>query len=226
MLFPLFIGALLVGVWLLRAQLWQLFSSPENVRNWVAEWGASATLVFIGMQIVQVVVFIIPGEVVQIGGGYLFGVVLGTLWSLIGICAGSLVNWSVGRLLGLPFVAGLFGARSAVRFRRVIDSPNGRVGFLLFFLIPGIPKDILGYVAGAGRMPVLLFLLISAGGRLPALVGSTIIGAAAATRRWTLAIVLLSVATLLFAMGVIYREKLLEWVRRRTTRRAQIGDSK
>ena len=66
-------------------EIWSVFESVDSIRNWVDSWGILAPVLFVFLQIVQVVIFIIPGEVVQIAGGYLYGVWAGLAYSIIGI---------------------------------------------------------------------------------------------------------------------------------------------
>ena len=191
-----------------RRQLWSIFKSPEDLRAWVASFGVAGPAVFVGLQAAQVVVFVIPGEVPQVAGGYLFGTWIGTLLSLGGIAVGSTGAFFLARVLGVPFVRLLFEARRIERIRAVADSRRARVVFFLLFLIPGIPKDILCYAAGLSRMRYVDFLWLSMAGRLPGILGSAIIGNAAAQKRWLLALCVFGGSVLLFAAGYLLRERI------------------
>jgi uncharacterized membrane protein YdjX (TVP38/TMEM64 family) len=195
-----------------RRELWQLFSSTEGLRTWVATTGALAPLVFVAVQALQVVVFIIPGEVPQIAGGYLFGPWLGSLLSIVGILAGSAIDFYLARLAGTPFVRALFPGDQVDRLGRLLGSRGARVAFFLLFLIPGIPKDILCYVAGLSPMRFPFFVGASTIGRLPGIVGSAFIGDAAAARRWPLVIGLGVASVVLFVAGWLLRESIQRWI--------------
>ncbi len=220
--FPLLLAAIAVPVVIWRRELWQLFSSTEGLREWVATTGALAPLVFVAVQALQVVVFVIPGEVPQIAGGYLFGPWLGSLLSVAGILAGSAIDFYLARLAGTPFVRALFAGDQVDRLGRLLGSRGARVAFFLLFLIPGIPKDILCYVAGLSPMRFPFFVAASTVGRLPGIVGSALIGDAAAARRWPLVIGLGAGAVALFVAGWLLREPIQRWIegvaeRRRAT---------
>lgn len=77
--------------------------------------GIIGPLVFVGLQILQVIVWIIPGEVPQIAGGFLFGVPIGICLSLGGITVGSSISFLVSRILGVPFVRALFSEQQVQR---------------------------------------------------------------------------------------------------------------
>lgn len=206
--FPLLIIALVLVVVIFREQVWAVFSSSEAIRDTVQGWGAAAPLAFIGLQIIQVVVFIIPGEVPQIAGGYLFGLLWGTLYSIAGILIGSAINFFLARALGVPFVKSLFRDSQLEKFDKITSSSRAQIAFFLLFVIPGIPKDILCYVAGLSSMRFYGFLLVSMVGRLPGIIGSAGMGDAAAANRWLLAGIIMGVATILFVLGLIFRERI------------------
>ncbi len=212
--FPLLIAATLVVVLIFREEIWQVFSSSENIRNAVEGWGIAAPLAFIGLQIIQVVIFVIPGEVPQIAGGYLFGMWWGTLYSVIGILIGSSFNFLLARLFGVPFVSTLFKEERLKKFDAISRSPRAQIAFFLLFVIPGIPKDVLCYVAGLSPMRYLAFVVVSMVGRLPGIVGSAGMGGAAAANKWVAAGIIFGVASVLFVLGVIFRERLQGFVER------------
>lgn len=205
--FPLFIAATIVVVIVFRKSLWEIFSSPEKIQQTIDNWGIKAPLTFILLQFVQVVIFVIPGEIIQIAGGYLFGLWQGIFLSVIGIALGSAFNFYLARLLGVPFVKHLFKDEQRLKFEAISHSARAQIAFFLLFVIPGIPKDVLCYVAGLSPLKFGAFLLISAIGRLPGIIGSAAMGEAAAMQRWILAIGILVGATILFVLGLIFKEK-------------------
>jgi uncharacterized membrane protein YdjX (TVP38/TMEM64 family) len=206
--FPFLFLVLLVLTVVFWRELWTLFGSPQALREWIRGTGVVAPLVFVAVQALQVVFFFIPGEIPQVAGGYMFGLWTGTGLSLTGITLGATFNFVIARLLGVPFVNVLFSAEKVERARRITGSPKARLSFFLFFLIPGIPKDILCYMAGLSVMKLHIFLLFSTLGRIPGIVGSALIGDAAADRRWILAGTIFFVAAVLFVLGFLFREKI------------------
>jgi uncharacterized membrane protein YdjX (TVP38/TMEM64 family) len=207
--FPLFFITLIILFWVFRSELMGFFDDREGLRAWVLGWGSAGFLAFILVQAFQVVLFMVPGEVVQVAGGWIFGLWQGSLISIAGIGLGSLVNFSAGRLLGRPFVVSLFGEAKVGEMEGVAQSGKAAAGFFLLFVIPGIPKDILCYIAGITRLRFGTFLAISLVGRLPGIIGSSWMGAAAQEGDWTLALIILGFATLLFVIGLMNREKII-----------------
>jgi uncharacterized membrane protein YdjX (TVP38/TMEM64 family) len=157
----------------------------------------------------------LPGEIVQVAGGYIFGFWPGSLLSLAGITLGSLFNFYVGRLLGRPFVEAVFKKERIESLERISGSPRGAAGFFLFFLVPGIPKDSLCYVAGMTRLGLPLFMAISMGGRLPGILGSSFMGSATHDGSYTAALVVLGLASLLFLAGLVWKDKIAALIEKR-----------
>ena len=211
--FPLLFVVIFAFAYLFKEPLWEIFSSPEGLKQWISG-RRLASVIFVLLQLLQVVVFIIPGEVPQIAGGYLFGMWEGLFLSLAGIVLGSAISFYLARFLGVPFVKAIFKPAQVEKTEKLISSARSKLAFFLLFLIPGIPKDILCYVAGLSNIKFYQFLIISTFGRLPGIVGSVMMGDAAAGKRWLFAGVVFTIAVILFFLGFIFRERIEVWVER------------
>ncbi len=210
--FPLFLAAVLILVYVFRDRLITVFNNRDAARAWVQSKGAWGMFAYIGLEILQVMLFIIPGEVVQVVGGYIYGTWLGTLLSIVGILIGSLFNFWIGRLLGRPFVEAVFKKEKLEKIEQLTSSGRQAAGFFLLFAIPGIPKDALCYFAGMTHFSLPLFMLVSTVGRLPGIFGSSIMGSAAGRGSYTLALVLLAVAMVVFFVGLVFRDQIQAWL--------------
>lgn len=208
--FPLFILGILALAVIYREPIGGVLGSEERLEEAIASTGVGAPVVLVLVQILQVVIFIIPGEVVQIAAGYLFGVFGGAGLSVAGILVGSAVNFGVGRWLGRPFIASVTREATLKRIDDIVGRRGARIGFFLLFVIPGIPKDVLCYVAGSAGavMTFPVFLLYSMIGRLPGILGSAVIGATAAEGNVVVAAALLGTAVVLLVLGVSFQRQL------------------
>jgi uncharacterized membrane protein YdjX (TVP38/TMEM64 family) len=185
-----------------------LVSEPDELKEFLASYGVKGVLVFILIQILQVVIAAIPGEPVQIAGGYIYGVLLGTVYSLVGIIAGYCIVFAITRVLGYELVKLVVPAKQYDRFKTLMENHKSDTVIFLLFLIPGIPKDILVYIAGLSPIkPVRFFILITIA-RFPALLGSSFIGAYLQKENYIAAIILGVGAAVLFAVGLIFRERI------------------
>lgn len=208
------LGLVLSFVLLWGAELWALLRDEERLRATITEIGPLGPLVFIGLQFLQVVIFVIPGEVVQIAGGYIYGPWLGSIYSLTGIGLGSAAAFFIARTLGRPFVEALIREETVARLDGTISQGGGLAALFLLFLLPGVPKDALCYVSGLSAIPFLLFFLVSLLGRLPALILSVIFGSKLASREWEI-VIAIAVATIAFlALGYLFRARLRGWQER------------
>ena len=192
-----------------RLELRLLYSSPYALRGYMEGWGVYGPLLFMGLQVLQVIVFIIPGEFTQFAGGYFFGFWHGLFYSLVGITLGSTFNFFVARVLGKPFILRIFGKERVERFVQFMESTQAKGVVLVLFILPGFPKDFLCYVVGLTRYGLPYFLLLSTLGRLPGLLMSSYLGDAAALQAWKEAIIALGIGAVLFALGMWGRRKFL-----------------
>ncbi len=169
----------------------------------VADNPIAGRLIYVGVQILQVFIAFIPGEVVEIAGGLAFGAIEGMLLSLLGVAIGSSVIFMLTKTLGMRFVE-LFVSREKINELRFIR--NGRnLEWLVFyvFFIPGTPKDLLTYVVGLTRMKLVPFLLISLLARVPSVLSSTWGGDAIMNGQYTKAIIIFGVALVFSVIGLL-----------------------
>jgi uncharacterized membrane protein YdjX (TVP38/TMEM64 family) len=190
------------------SDLGNIEQSAAKVKQWINSWGFLAPLIFILFQILQVVIFIIPGEVPEVAGGWLFGFWGGIFFSTVGIAIGSAVNFYLARFLGLAFVQKILPHKSLEKMQKLISGAKSALIYFIIFLIPGIPKDVIAYVAGLSKIRFWLFILISSGGRLLGLILSVIIGVALADGNWLLVVITAIIGIVLIIIGIIYRQKL------------------
>jgi uncharacterized membrane protein YdjX (TVP38/TMEM64 family) len=169
------------GIWLFTSgylQVWwsrlsETFQSKEHLRSYVRSWGSWAPLAFICIQALQVVMAPIPGELTGVAGGFIFGAWKGTIFSTIGLTAGSAVAFLAARIVGQPLVKLVMSEETLHKFEHLTRGPRAWATLFLF-VIPGFPKDILSYLLGLSPMRFLIFMPVCAVGRLP---GTILLGA-------------------------------------------------
>jgi len=182
--------------------LWDVLTDQERFETWIASYGVYAAVVFVAAQFVQVVIFFIPGEVTQVAGGYIFGAWLGLVLSYLGITLGSLTAFLMARLFEHGATDRLVARQTLRQFDRLVYGKSGCWPMFILFVIPGIPKDLLCYIAGLTPMPVGTFLVISIIGRFPGVFLSSLFGNGLAERSWT--VVGLSTGITLGLLGFVY----------------------
>ena len=81
--------------WFVGRPMIQFVSDPQQFRDWVNDSGLWGRIAFILMTVFQVVIAFVPGEPFEIGAGYAFGAVEGTILCVIGITLGSLLVFAL-----------------------------------------------------------------------------------------------------------------------------------
>ena len=177
-------------------------SDPDKFRDWVEGHGVWGMLAYMGMVAVQVLAALIPGEPLEIAGGYAFGAVKGTLLCLLAASLGSAAVICLVRRYGLRLVEVFFPKKKIQSLRFLRSSPKRTLLFLLIFMLPGTPKDLLCYYAGLTdiRLPVLL--IICSLGRFPSIVTSTAGGDALGEESYLFAVIIFAATFVLSALGL------------------------
>ncbi len=150
--------------------------SMKDAKEFLLAQGNSAIIAYLAIQILQVIISIIPGNILQMAAGYIFGFRIGFLTSVIGVTLGSMITFYLGRFLGQDAMKMMFGE---LRFAKFMEKCNSKRGFIVLFilnLIPGGPKDLLCYVAGVSNMRFGVFVTVVMSARIPALCASILFG--------------------------------------------------
>lgn len=131
----------------------------ENVRTLVGENKFLSVLIFILMQILQIVIFIIPGDIINATGGFLFNIVWGSILSFIGVIIGSIIVFYISRFLGYGFINKFVKKEKLDKIVSFFESNTGFISLFIFCNLPFVPKDVLMY--GAGLTPLKPFKTLS-----------------------------------------------------------------
>ncbi len=145
----------------------------ERVTESVREAGPAGFLILLGIQFVQVVVAFIPGEVVQVAAGLIYGPWLGALIILLGCVISSSVVFLLVHRLGAPFVQAMVPEKYMAKLDAFENSPKLNTIVFVLFLIPGLPKDVFTYLVPLTRMQMHTFIILSNVARIPGIVIST-----------------------------------------------------
>ncbi|HYW21129.1 MAG TPA: TVP38/TMEM64 family protein [Nodularia sp. (in: cyanobacteria)] len=136
--------------------------SLRNALQWIDRLGAVGALAFILLYIVATVAFL-PGSILTLGAGVVFGVVMGSLYVFIGATIGATAAFLVGRYLARGWVAQKIAANQKFR---AIDEAVGKEGLkivLLTRLSPIFPFNLLNYAYGVTQVSLKDYFLGSVG---------------------------------------------------------------
>jgi uncharacterized membrane protein YdjX (TVP38/TMEM64 family) len=219
-------GALLLGLIVLPASLWSeawrrlaLLTDRQWIRTTLDSYGWAAPIVFIAIQIGQVVAAPIPGEATGFIGGYLFGTLKGFLYSSISLGIGSLINFGIGRFLGRRFVRRLIPEEKFKRIDRMVNR-QGVIAVFMMYIIPGFPKDYLSLILGMTTLPLKVFAVLAFFGRMPGTLVLSLKGASLYDKNNTLLAVIAAICLVLALLAYRYREPLYRWVEKMNPPRA------
>ena len=136
------------------------FSSPKVIVKKVEKFGALGPMIFIFLQIVQVVLPIIPGGASCLAGVLLFGSVLGFIYNYIGMIIGSTIVFLLARKYEIRFVKKICDETTVDKYVGYIRKKKFEKIFIICILLPGFPDDLLCYVAGVSKLTLKKFLII------------------------------------------------------------------
>ena len=192
--------------WFVGRPMIRFAKQPELFRQWVEQRGIWGKAAFVGMVFLQVLVAIIPGEPLELAGGYAFGAFWGTLLCLIGAVLGSVAVFAFVRRFGQPLVEVFFSKEKLDSLRFLRSSPKRDALMWLVFTVPGTPKDLLCYFAGLTDLSWGKWLLIATIGRIPSIITSTVGGSAVNEQKYLFAVIVFAVTLLISGIGLlIYR---------------------
>ena len=183
--------------------------STEELRSFLDSYGWKGYLILLGLQCLQVFIALIPGEVVELGAGYAYGALEGTLICLVGVAISSALIFLLVKKVGVTLVE-TFVPREKIQQLRFINSERKlkRVVFLLFF-IPGTPKDLLTYFVGLTDIKLGTFLAISLIARIPSVVSSTFGGHLLGVGEYWDAVILYGVTGVVSLIGLMVYNKFI-----------------
>ncbi|MGA2515904.1 MAG: VTT domain-containing protein [Thermodesulfobacteriota bacterium] len=166
--------------------------------------------IFIVFQIFQVlIVGTIPGEISEFIGGYIYGPVLGTIYSAIGLCIGSWLAFALARVYGLPFVRRIVRPSIMEKYDYLMEHQGRHISFILF-MVPGFPKAALCYIIGLSHMTIWTFIAVSTPGRLLGIILVSICGSSLKNHQGMIFFILLAIMSILFLLVYFFRDRLLK----------------
>lgn len=203
-----------VYVYFSYPELIDRFRSLEEINMLLKQYKTASIFIYIGLQVFQIIVSILPGQALQFAAGYAYHFWLGFLFSIIGVALGTVITFYLARLLGKDALHVIFGEEKINKFVHTLNSKRSFIVLFVIFLIPGIPKDLFTYAAGVSEIRITTFLMISLIGRTPAMIGSILMGNMFYNGSYAGLIIVGAAAVILFIAGIVKRDKMIKWTDR------------
>jgi uncharacterized membrane protein YdjX (TVP38/TMEM64 family) len=147
----------LTEVWNFNPQLFL-----KNSLQWIESLGVIGALAFMGIYIVATIAFL-PGSILTLGAGVVFGVGWGVVYVFIGAMLGATAAFLVGRYLARNWVAQKIAGNSKfAAIDRAVGS-NGLKIVLLTRLSPVFPFNLLNYAFGLTSVSLVDYVVGSLG---------------------------------------------------------------
>ena len=166
--------------------------------------------VFLLLQVLQIVVALIPGAVIQILGGVLFGGFWGTVLCLLGTLAGEATVFYIVRALGMPLVEALIDSKGIKKLSFLQDTKKVELAVFILFLIPVMPKDALTYIAPLTRIKPSTFFILSISARAPSVIMSVVFGSSLSKGNIFLAIILSAIVAIIGVICILHKDKVID----------------
>lgn len=200
---------------ILTAVCWpvvKLIQSDEGrmvLKDFVSDNIFLGVLMFLALQILQIVVALIPGAVVQVLGGVLFGGFWGTLLCVLGTFLGEAIVFYVVRRFGKPFVEAVIDSKNIKRLSFLQDTKKCELAVFILFLIPVMPKDALTYIAPLTRIKPSSFFLLSMLARSPWLVVSNVFGSSLESGNLLIMVIMVAIVAVGGVVGILYKDRII-----------------
>jgi uncharacterized membrane protein YdjX (TVP38/TMEM64 family) len=189
-------------------QLEDIMANGTRVREIILSSGFLAPLMFMILQILQVLFAPVPGEATGILGGYLFGAWPSFIYSSIALATGSAFAFAIGHLFADAFRDRFSKTKVYRKFNHLVFKGDFVIPFFLF-LFPGFPKDSLSYLLGLSTMPFKVFIFIASIARMPGTLVLSFEGAQVYERNYFELLLLLFFSAIVALPCFLYRRQIL-----------------
>jgi uncharacterized membrane protein YdjX (TVP38/TMEM64 family) len=158
--------AAIVALWYWHEPLWEFFKDQDRIQAWIQSFGPWAPLISIALNAAQVLVAPIPGQIIGIANGAMYGLWMGTLYSMIGLVIGRTLSMLLGHWCGRQLAKHEVGPEklALIILGRVLASPLGgwRLGLFVQKLANWLadPEQLARWVGILHRRGPLFFFLI------------------------------------------------------------------
>lgn len=183
--------------------------SLDEFKNYILSMGRLGSVMIIFFQMLQTVIAPIPGEVIQVAGGYLYGSFMGTVYNLIGLVIGAGMAFYFTRFIGREFIEDQIKKKDIKWISNIMDSKKFEIILFIIFVVPGLPKDFMIYVAGLTAIKPAKFFMILILSRLPWIMASASVGSNINAGNYKMTIIISLIAVTGFALGMFYKDNII-----------------
>lgn len=185
--------------------------NPQFIHDYLTSFGNAGFLVYILIQALHVIIVVIPGDIFNICGGFVYGIPLGFVLSLIGLMLGTVIVFYISRIFGYEIVSKFISDEKIQKISKILNSTKGTVGMFIICCIPFIPKDLMMYVAGLTPVKAGRLFIVYALSRVPSTLIWVSIGANAYEKDYVglgmTIVIMLIMMLIVFFLGRYFNKK-------------------
>lgn len=137
-----------------------IFTSVESLQKFLQNYGIWAPIIFMLLQILQIVVPVIPGGITTAFGVVMFGPLWGFIYNYISVCIGSIIVFLISRFFGKEVVLSIFGEKNFKKYDKWLNNEKYNKFFAWAIFLPFAPDDFLCYFSGLTDMEFKTFVKI------------------------------------------------------------------
>ena len=141
----IFLICMLGVCFLLYQPITSILQNNTQVKIWVEQYPLLGRIGITLVMCLQVIFIFLPGEIVEVVSGLLYGPIEGMLYCMLGVCIGSFLIFTFVKKFGTSFICMCTGKKEMEDIAFLQDFSNYTLFLFLIFLIPGTPKDMLTY---------------------------------------------------------------------------------
>lgn len=185
--------------------LWKLAPFMKNLsttegqvafKEKIDSMGFGGLLLLLGLQVLQILLVVLPGEPFEVLAGMCYGAWGGCLFITVSVFITTTIIFFTVRKLGHKYLYNFFKKEKVDKIMKskILNNPRNldMILFILFFL-PATPKDLLVYIGGLLPIKPLRFIMISTFVRFPSVITSTMVGANISNGNWKMSLVIYGV---------------------------------
>ena len=139
----------------------------QGMRTYLLGFGIWAPIISMALMVFQSLAAPLPAFVITFANAYIFGWVMGAVYSWTGAMVGAALCYWIAKAYGRPVVEKLIGKKSLVTTDRFFKK-YGKHSIMIARLLPVVPFDIISYAAGLTTMGFWEFIWTTGVGQLPA----------------------------------------------------------
>lgn len=157
----------IIGTVLLCVFIWYLaknnfISDPQRLEKIIRQFGVLGPIIFMLIQIIQVVIPIIPGGVSSAIGVIIFGPVYGFIYNYLGLLIGSYLVFIIVKKFGKTFILKVVEQSTYDKYIGWLDKGKKfEIFFAVAIFLPGLPDDLLCMIAALTTMSLRKYMLIN-----------------------------------------------------------------